>query len=222
MDAPENDVAGPARSFCVVIGGGDAARITVVAQLLRRTRDLRIAVIEPSDTHAYRPGCTLVGAGVFIRAKTERREASVMPKSVTWLRQVAKVFTPALNRVQLAARSVRIRPPRGLPGPPTGLGQDRGADRGVRHQRRLQQPRRPARQLHLGVYPGFPWGIGLFTQPPMPTTCAGATRKVMYLAADHLRKHGRLSSTDIEFHLARDAPFGVLVFVPPLQEAMHR
>ena len=62
-----------ARSFDVVIVGGGAAGITVAAGLRRHRRGLSAAIIEPSETHAYQPGWTLVGAGVFSMEQTQRR-----------------------------------------------------------------------------------------------------------------------------------------------------
>ena len=52
IETPGGSVAAPGRSFTVAIVGGGAAGITVAAQLQKRRRDLRIAVIEPSDTHS--------------------------------------------------------------------------------------------------------------------------------------------------------------------------
>ena len=45
----------PSQSFDIVIVGGGAAGIAVAASLLRRTKDLSIAIIEPADTHSYQP-----------------------------------------------------------------------------------------------------------------------------------------------------------------------
>ena len=45
----------PSQSFDIVIIGGGAAGIAVAASLLRRTKDLSIAIIEPADTHSYQP-----------------------------------------------------------------------------------------------------------------------------------------------------------------------
>ena len=53
MGTPRRAVERTDYSFSVVIVGGGAAGITVAAQLLKRRRDLRIAVIEPADTHSY-------------------------------------------------------------------------------------------------------------------------------------------------------------------------
>jgi 2-polyprenyl-6-methoxyphenol hydroxylase-like FAD-dependent oxidoreductase len=51
----------------VIIGGGNAG-ISLAAQLLRKNRQLDIAIIDPSEKHYYQPAWTLVGAGVFERA----------------------------------------------------------------------------------------------------------------------------------------------------------
>ena len=223
IDTPETFVVAPGRSFSVVIVGGGAAGVTVAAQLLKRRRDLRIAVIEPSETHSYQPGWTLVGAGVFTRADTERREASVMPKGVTWLKQAAKLFRPELNRVELADGSVVgydhlvVCPGLQLDwGKIDGLTEALGSN-GVCSNYAVQYA-----SYTWECIEGFRGGTALFTQPPVPIKCAGAPQKIMYLAADHFRKNGRLSGADIEFDLAGDVLFGVPAFVPPLQEAVDR
>ena len=58
----------------IVIVGGGASGITVAAELKRHDPGLDIAIVEPSEKHWYQPGWTLVGAGVFSRKQTERRE----------------------------------------------------------------------------------------------------------------------------------------------------
>ena len=220
MGTPGGSVAAPGRSVSVVIVGGGAAGITVAAQLRKRRRHLRIVVIEPSDTHSYQPGWTLVGAGVFTHAPTERREASVMPKGITWVKQAVRSFHPELNQVELADGSVVgydylvVCPGLQLDwNKIEGLSEALGRD-GVCIN-------------YSARYAGYTWeciqafggGTALFAQPPMPIKCAGAPQKIMYLAADRFRKTGRLSGADIEFNLAGDVLFGVPAFVPPLQEA---
>ncbi|MEE9139462.1 MAG: FAD/NAD(P)-binding oxidoreductase, partial [Alphaproteobacteria bacterium] len=58
------DVTGNSDHHTVVIVGGGAAGITVGALLLRKARDLDIAIIEPSEKHYYQAAFTLVGGGV--------------------------------------------------------------------------------------------------------------------------------------------------------------
>src|SRR5574339_1044856 len=85
--------------FQVLIIGGGNAGISTAAQLLRKKKDLQIAIIEPSDKHYYQPAWTLVGAGVFDVNKTIRSEASVIPENVTWIKEAAAYFDPEKNTV---------------------------------------------------------------------------------------------------------------------------
>src|ERR1700730_17539842 len=89
-------------NHAVGIIGGDASGITVAAELKRRDPDLDIAIVEPSELHWYQPGWTLVGAGVFRRKQTERREETLIPKGVTWIRGAAASFHPDENVVGLS------------------------------------------------------------------------------------------------------------------------
>ena len=84
----------------MVIGGG-AAGIATAASLLKRRPGLDIAIVEPADTHAYQPGWTMVGGGIFEPEVTRRPMASVMPRGVEWIRAAAKSFQPDDNQVTL-------------------------------------------------------------------------------------------------------------------------
>jgi len=61
-------------------------------------------------------------------------------------------------------------------------------------------------------------GTLLFTEPPMPIKCAGAPQKIAYLAADHLKKKGKLNESHLEFLCAKPVIFGVPHFQGPLNE----
>jgi sulfide:quinone oxidoreductase len=74
-----------AQQHTVVVIGGGAAGIATAASMLKRRPGLDIAIVEPSDTHAYQPGWTMVGGGVFDVASTTRPMGSVMPKGVRWV-----------------------------------------------------------------------------------------------------------------------------------------
>lgn len=208
----------PDQSFSVVIVGGGAAGITVAAQLRKRRRALTVALIEPSETHSYQPGWTLVGAGVFTRAQTERREASVIPKGVTWLKQAAMSFDPGQNQVELADGSVvRYDHLVVCPGLQLDWGKIEGLTEALGSNGVCSNYAAGHADYTWVCIKGFHGGTALFTQPPMPVKCAGAPQKIMYLAADHFRRNGRLTGAEVEFNLAGDVLFGVPAFVPPLQ-----
>ena len=85
----------------VVIVGGGAAGIATAASLHKRRPDLDILVIEPQTNHYYQPGWTLVGAGVFRAASTERDEEGLMPRRARWLKGAVAAFAPEANEVIL-------------------------------------------------------------------------------------------------------------------------
>jgi len=206
----------------VVIVGGGAAGLAAAASLLRRRPGLDIAVIEPKDVHDYQPGWTMVGAGVFDRAATQRPMAGCMPGGVTWIREAVAGFEPANNRVRLASGAVvgygaLVAAPglrlawEGV----EGLAETLGAN-GVTSN-------------YLAELAPYTWelarqttgGRAIFTQPEMPIKCAGAPQKAMYLSCDHWRRRGSASPA-VEFHTANAALFGVAHYVPPLMDYVGR
>src|SRR5437763_346132 len=88
-------------SHDVVIVGGGAAGIATAASLLKRRPDLDILVVEPQTKHYYQPGWTMVGAGIFRAASTERDEEGVMPRRAHWLKDAVAAFAPETNEVIL-------------------------------------------------------------------------------------------------------------------------
>src|SRR5258707_8897693 len=105
----------------LVIVGGGAAGITVAAELKRHDPGLDIAIVEPSELHWYQPGWTLVGAGVFSRQQTERREEKLIPKGVTWIRAAAasRMWSGSPTAGRSATTSLSPAPASRSPGTPS-------------------------------------------------------------------------------------------------------
>ena len=205
----------------IVIVGGGAAGITVAAQLKRRDPRLDIAIVEPSEAHSYQPGWTLVGAGIFTRAQTERREERLIPKGVSWIKAAATAFMPAENLVRLSdGRSIRYSWLVMCPGLKLDWGKIEGLDETLGRNGVCSNYRADMAEYTWRLIQNFRGGTALFTQPAMPIKCAGAPQKIMYLMADHLRRRSRLPASSLQFCLAGEALFGVPFFVPPLQKAV--
>ncbi len=212
---------GPA--YDVVVVGGGAAGISVTSSLLRRKPGLSVAIIEPSDKHYYQPGWTLVGAGEYPRAATERPMERCMPKAAHWIRAAAAGFEPEHNQVVLedgervAYRTLIVCP---------GIKLDWGAIDGLAGT----LGRNGVTCNYAFDMAAYTWelvrslrrGRALFTQPPMPIKCAGAPQKAMYLSCDHWLRRGVLSDIDVDFNNAGGVLFGVAEFVPPLMRYVQR
>jgi sulfide:quinone oxidoreductase len=212
-----------AGEFDVVIVGAGAAGIGVASSLLRRRKLLRIALIDPSATHAYQAAWTLVGGGAFDAASTERPMASVIPKGTTWLQSEVTAFAPSERQVCLNdGRRIGYQQLIICPGLRLawecieGLAETLGKNGVTSNYRRDLAP------YTWELVQGLDRGKALFSQPPMPIKCAGAPQKAMYLSCDHWLRRGVLKDIDVEFNLAGQALFGVAVFVPPLMKYIQK
>ena len=207
----------------IVIVGGGAAGISVAASLLRRRPGLDVVIVEPSETHDYQPGFTLVGAGIFTPEQLRRPTASLIPKGATWLRTSAKSFEPQSDTVSL---DDGLRLHYRLMIVATGNRLDFDAVKGLTET----LGKNGVTSNYRSDLAPYTWelvrnlakGRALFTQPPMPIKCAGAPQKAMYLSCSEWERHNRLDAINVEFHNAGAVLFGVPAYVPALQKTVER
>ncbi|SHN53153.1 NAD(P)/FAD-dependent oxidoreductase [Erythrobacter sanguineus] len=206
-------------SHTVVVIGGGAAGIATAASMLKRRPGLNIAIVEPSQTHAYQPGWTMVGGGVFDLATTMRPMASVMPRGTTWIRQAAASFQPEDNQVTLADGSTLTYDLLIVaPGIRLAWEKIEGLEAALGRNGVTSNYRPDLAPYTWELVQKMKSGRAIFTQPVMPIKCAGAPQKVMYLACDHWLRAGVLKDIEVEFRNAGGVLFGVADYVPALME----
>lgn len=214
---------GQITSYTVVIVGAGAAGIAVASSLLARAANLRIALIDPAETHYYQPGWTMVGGGIFTAASTARTMQSVLPKGVTWIKAAVAGFDPEQRQVVLEGcepvsyQALIVCPGlklnwQGIEGLADTLGKH-----GVTSNYRYDLA-----PYTWQLVKNLKQGKALFTQPPMPIKCAGAPQKALYLSADYWLKQQVLNKISLHFYSAGAVLFGVKEYVPALMQYIER
>ena len=207
----------------ILIVGGGAAGIATAASLHKRDASLDIAIIEPSPTHYYQPGWTMVGAGVFKKEKTARSTASVMPSYVTHIRGTVASFQPDENSVKLEDGKALTYDSLVVA---AGLKLDWAAIEGLEEA----LGRNGVTSNYRYDLAPYTWELvqkmhgekAIFTQPPMPIKCAGAPQKAMYLSCSTWMQAGKIKDIDVSFCNAGPVLFGCADYVPPLMEYVDR
>lgn len=183
----------------IVVGGGNAG-LSVTSKLLLKNSKLDIAIIEPSEKHYYQPAYTLVGAGTFNIADTEKNEADYIPKNSTWIKDAVSNFSPETNTLSCTSGNsysydVLIVVPgiqldwKNIEGLTETLGQNNVTSN-------YQFKTAP---YTWELIKNFTGGTAVFTNPPTPVKCGGAPHKIMWLACDYWRKKGMLDKCDVHF-----------------------
>lgn len=206
----------------LVIGGGNAG-ISAAAHLLLKRPGTDVAIVEPSEKHYYQPAWTLVGAGVFDAQDTVKPEANFIPKKATWLKTRAASFEPDKNTVVtedgtrytynylIVCPGIQLNWS-DIKGLPEALGKN-----GVTSN-------------YLFDLAPYTWktlqsiksGRMIFHAPNSPIKCGGAPMKIMYLAADYIRKHNLQDQVSIEFWSGGTRVFGVRKFEMALEKIIKR
>lgn len=211
------------RRYNVVIVGGGSAGIATAASMLKRNRNISLAIIDPSEDHYYQPGWTMVGGGAFSAEFTHRKEKDLIPNRALWIKSAVASFDPENNIVMTAdgqeiGYDVLIVCPgikldwAAIDGLPEALGKN-----GVTSNYRFDLAPYTYRLVK-----DMTKGRALFTQPPMPIKCAGAPQKSMYLSCSKWEKAGVLNDIDVQFHNSGAVLFGVTEYVPALMEYVDR
>ena len=219
--APNEGAAKP--SFDVVIVGAGSGGIAAAASLLKRKGDLRIALIDPAESHYYQPGWTMVGGGVFNNTQTKRNMRDLIPHNVSWIKQSVVGFTPTENTVQLDnEQSLHYQQLIVAPGLVLNWDGIKGLKESLGKNGVTSNYSYEHSAYTWELVKGLKKGRAIFTQPPMPIKCAGAPQKALYLSGDHWYRTGALKDISIDFFNAGGVLFGVAAYVPALESYIDK
>jgi len=206
----------------LIVGGGNAG-ISVASQLLRKNKQLDIAIIEPSDKHYYQPAWTLVGAGVFNMQDTIHAEKDVIPKNVKWIRQKALSFQPEENIVTLDNQEkVSYQYMVVAPGIQLNWNEIKGLKETLGKNGVCSNYSVEHVPYTWETLKNFKGGKALFTNPNTPVKCGGAPHKIMWLSADYFKKHGVFDKTEIQYWSGGTRLFGVDKYEKTLKKVAER
>lgn len=207
--------------YQIAIIGAGTAGIMVAAQLRKKDNSINIVLIDPAETHYYQPAWTLVGGGAYDFKKTARPMRGLIPEGVEWLQDAVTVMDPENNQLE-TQKGTQITYDYLVVAP--GLVNDLSLIDGLKEA------------IEKGVVcsnyidPDYTWsclqkfkgGVALFTQPSTPIKCGGAPQKIMYLAADYLRKQKIADKSTLIFATPGSVIFGVPQIAKTLTQVMQR
>jgi sulfide:quinone oxidoreductase len=211
----------------VLIIGAGSAGIAVAARLLRARNASRVTLVDPSEKHYYQPLWTLVGGGVVDREETVRDQARVIPPGARWIREAATAIDPDRKTVTLTGGQVlgwdylvvapgiqfdwdRVKGLSAALGT-GGVCTNYAYDEAPYTWEALQAAARKPGRVRL-----------LSAQPAGPFKCGGAPQKILYLAADYMRRQGRLAESDLHFFTPGTTLFGVPEFLATIEKVVER
>ncbi|MGZ3771298.1 MAG: NAD(P)/FAD-dependent oxidoreductase [Bdellovibrio sp.] len=205
--------------YKVLILGGGAGGISVAAKLKQSLPSGSIAIVEPSEEHFYQPLWTLVGAGIFKKEESLRKESNFIPNGVTWIKNRVSSFAPDSKTVILndgkeiaydylvIATGLKLNWNK-IEGLNDNLGKNGICS--IYQYDQLDNTR--------STIQNFSGGTAIFVMPPTPIKCAGAPQKIMYLADDIFKKKGIGNKSKIIFATAGKAMFGIPTFAETLNK----
>ncbi|MDI9875169.1 NAD(P)/FAD-dependent oxidoreductase [Flectobacillus rivi] len=208
--------------FEVLIVGGGNAGLSVAAQLLQKKSGLSIGIVEPSEKHYYQPAWTLVGAGEFDIAETEKNEKDYIPAGSTWIKDAVATFEPEQNQVTCksgAKYTYKILIV--APGIQIDWQKIKGLNDTLGKNEVTSNYSFDVAPYTWELIKNFKGGVAVFTNPSTAIKCGGAPHKIMYLACDYWRKKGILDQCEVHYISGAGVIFGVKEYAQTLEKVVE-
>ncbi|MFS0699302.1 NAD(P)/FAD-dependent oxidoreductase [Cellulomonas sp. 179-A 4D5 NHS] len=194
----------PHRHHDVLIVGGGNAGISLAAKL-RRDRCRDVAVVDPKQTHEYRPLLSWVAGGFATLDDLRRPQADVIPDGVRWYPDRVVAIEPERSLVRLAGgEEITCTDLVVCPGSQVDWDAVPGAEAAVATPY--------ASTSYLPEHAPDTWtmlssltsGRAVFAISDRHVPCAPVGLKPLFLAADHWRTTGVLGDVEIELLVEAD------------------
>jgi len=215
----------------IVIVGGGAGALMVLARLRRALSKPDITIIAPNEKHVYQPGQIFVAAGEYAPEDIIFDNTGYIGDDVTWIKDEAATFDPDNNKLTtkggtevaydylIVAAGVQYHYEQ-IEGLTTDMIGQKGissvylndlaagtAEGGIITNEWFHALKEAAKSSKPRV---------ICTQPSTPLKCGGAPQKILYLGDDFLR-HDDLSA-DFVFATAAEKLFAY----PEIDEALQK
>ncbi|KON87633.1 pyridine nucleotide-disulfide oxidoreductase [Sporosarcina globispora] len=209
----------------IAIVGAGTAGISIASRILRSAPCLRseIIMIDPSEDHFYQPLWTLVGGGAAKFDDSHRKQESLIPAGVTWLKEAVTEFLPEVNAV-ITDKGTRVNYEYLVVTAGIGIKWDRvkGLRESLGKNGVCSNYSPDFVKSTWESIENFKGGTAIFTQPSTPIKCGGAPQKIMYLAEDYFTKSGVRRNTKVKFISGLGSIFAVRKYAETLEQVIER
>lgn len=201
----------------LVVGGGNGG--LSVAGRLRRARVVDIAVVEPSQTHYYKPLFSHIAGGTARASEAVRAQADVIPDGVEWIPDAVSAVDPGSRRVHLASGdTVRYDQLILAPGIRNDWDAVPGLDEAMNSPHGASNYEFTLAQKASRLLRSVRSGTVVFVQAPGPASCAGAAQKPMYQACAYWRATNVLH----DIHVILLVPTPTIFGIPEIDAELQR
>lgn len=230
VPATANASSSDAKGRVVIVGGG-AGALMVLARLRRALSNPDITIIAPNDKHVYQPGQIFVAAGEYAPEEIIFDNTGYIGQDVTWIKDEAQTFDPDNNKVitkggkvvqydyLIVATGVQCHYEQ-----IAGLSTDMIGKNGISSVYLSDLARGTAeggaithewfKAVHEAAKTSKPRVI--CTQPSTPIKCGGGPQKILYLSDDFLKRDNL--SADFVFASAGEKLFSL----PEIDAALNK
>ncbi|WP_313356135.1 FAD-dependent oxidoreductase [Microbacterium sp.] len=201
----------------LVVGGGNGG--LSVAGRLRRAGVADIAVVEPSQTHYYKPLFSHIAGGTARATEAVRAQAEVVPDGVEWIPDAVSAVDPENRRAHLASGdTVRYDQLILAPGIRNDWDAVPGLDEAMNSPHGASNYEFALAQKASRLLRSVRAGTVVFVQAPGPASCAGAAQKPMYQACAYWQATNVLH----DIHVVLLVPSPTIFGIPEIDAELQR